>query len=107
MTDKATEPHATTRLGKKLMRHPIASVVIGSLIVGVIMWSSGNYWGILINDAVQDNEIVEIKEDVEKLTLHVKEEMTEVNETCDNIETEQMQQRIMLVEIKAAIENLD
>lgn len=96
----------TERIGRKLARHPIWSVVISSLIIGTILWSSSNYWGLLINDNVQNKEIEVIKKNVEEIKIHVKEEVEELSNTCKAMNEEQQEQRILLVELKTLVEGL-
>ena len=96
MTDKAIEPPATTRFGKRLIRHPVVSMIIGSSIVGVILWSSASYFGVLLNDRTQTAEINNNKDDVKELKIDVKE-----------IQKEQIKQGTVLTEIKTIVENLN
>lgn len=92
----------TQKIGRTMSRNPITSVVLAGLITGIILWSSSQYWELLLHDTeqphidgMQNYKLDIITTDVERLA-----------ETCDAMELEQQQQRIMLIEIKAAVDGL-
>lgn len=103
-TDTAIEPCSTTeRLGRRIKRHPIFSVVIASTVTGFLFWTSSEYLGLLMHDVEQPH--IDEKQDL--IINIVQEDVAELKDTCESMEQEQMQQRIILTEIKAAIERLE